>query len=148
MSRAKDPRKPKPGGKGSTKPRFDEVKQRAYLEKLRVDRLGRLNAAKEVGVDPTTVRRRIAADSDFANAVSEAEMIAESEKTEEVEDSLFQAATGGNVTACQVWLYNRAPTRWRDKRNPYGDGLAPLAAATAKDGTVSFYVPQNGREAQ
>jgi hypothetical protein len=34
-----------------------------------------------------------------------------------VEDALFKAARCGNVTACQVWLHNRGPDRWQDRRN-------------------------------
>ena len=52
-------------------------------------------------------------DDGFRDAVDQAEMDA----NECVEDALFAAAVGGNVTAQQVWLYNRAPERWKDRRN-------------------------------
>ncbi len=59
------------------------------------------------------MRRLYNADPAFAAAVEQAEM----EANELVEDALFQAAQSGNVVACQVWLYNRMPARWQDKRN-------------------------------
>ena len=40
-----------------------------------------------------------------------------SRKNDIVEDALFDAAESGNVTAIQVYLYNRVPERWSDKRN-------------------------------
>ena len=49
----------------------------------------------------------------FAEEVSRAEMLA----NEEVENALYTAAVSGNVTACQVWLYNRLPDAWADRRN-------------------------------
>ena len=49
----------------------------------------------------------------FNAAVDQAEMDA----NELVEGALFKAAMGGNVVACQVWLYNRMPDKWADKRN-------------------------------
>jgi hypothetical protein len=49
----------------------------------------------------------------FAKEVSQAEMLAD----DEVENALYTAAVSGNVTACQVWLYNRRPDAWADRRN-------------------------------
>jgi len=49
----------------------------------------------------------------FAEAMLEAEL----EANELVEQALYKTALGGNVTAQQVWLYNRDPARWSDKRN-------------------------------
>ena len=52
-------------------------------------------------------------DNGFAEAVSEAE----SDAIGKVENALFEAAISGNVMAIQVYLYNRDPKRWTDKRN-------------------------------
>ncbi|MBA7649709.1 hypothetical protein ES703_57507 [subsurface metagenome] len=45
-----------------------------------------------------------------------------------VENALFEAATSGNVTAIQVYLYNRNPERWADKRSVRlaGEGGGPI----------------------
>jgi len=63
-------------------------------------------------------------DNGFAEAVSEAE----SDAIGKVENALFEAATSGNVTAMQVYLYNRDPKRWSDKRNIRlsGEGGRPI----------------------
>jgi len=91
--------------------KFTDNKKDEYLELLRQG--GRRYAsAKAVGVTPQTVNAHVKDDPNFAKAVDEAEM----EANEQVEDALFMTATSGNVTAMQVWLYNRAPGRWTDKR--------------------------------
>ena len=53
---------------------------------------------------------------------------AESDAIGKVENALFEAATSGNVTAMQVYLYNRDPKRWTDKRNTRlaGEGGGPI----------------------
>lgn len=92
--------------------RFGDEKKAAYLEQLR-NGVRRMAAARAVGVDPDTVSIHKAKDPEFAAACEQAEL----EACEQVEDALFQAAISGNVVACQVYLYNRMPSRWRDKRN-------------------------------
>lgn len=58
-------------------------------------------------------------DIKFAESVTEAELDA----NEAVEDALFKAATvDRNVTAIQVWLYNRCPDEWADKRRTNHSG--------------------------
>jgi hypothetical protein len=112
----------RPGNKGAPRKarqrrpsriaKFDTNKRDAYLEKLRQG-LRRGAAAEAVGVHRSTVGNAMRDDPDFAAAVSEAELDA----CELVEDALFKAATQDrNVTAIQVWLYNRRPARWKDMR--------------------------------
>ena len=91
--------------------KFDTTKKERFLELLRNG--GRRGAsAKAVGVHRATVVDHMKADEGFAEAVSEAEM----EANELVENALFSAALKGNVTAIQVWLYNRWGERWADRR--------------------------------
>ena len=71
-----------------------------------------MTAAEAVGVSYSTVWRAMQSDAEFETAVNQAEMRA----NELVEDALFHSATNGNVTAQQVWLYNRNPDDWRDMR--------------------------------
>jgi hypothetical protein len=66
------------------------------------------------------------ADPKFAEEVERAEM----EANETVENALFEAAQSGNVVAIQVWLYNRMPDRWKDKR-----AATAIAQAFAASGT-------------
>lgn len=70
-------------------------------------------AAKAAGVERQTIARWRRLDPDFDYQADQAELDAH----EEVEDALYQAAVSGNVTAIQVYLYNRLSDRWRDQRN-------------------------------
>ena len=92
--------------------KFGSNKKRVFLEALRGG-ARRGAAARSVGISRETIRLHMHKDDGFRNAVDEAETGA----NECVEDALFVAAVGGHVTACQVWLYNRMPDRWADRRN-------------------------------
>jgi hypothetical protein len=92
--------------------KFDETKKAEYLDLLR-NGGRRQTSARSIGIDPSTIVDHMNKYPDFAFEVSKAEM----EANEQVEDAMFQAATSGNVTAMQIWLYNRMPTSWADKRN-------------------------------
>lgn len=91
--------------------KFGAVKRAAFLTALR-EGSRRGAAAEAVGISRETVRLAYNADPDFAAQVEQAEMDA----NEPVEDALYQAALAGNVVAAQVWLYNRMPERWQDRR--------------------------------
>lgn len=90
---------------------FGDDKREAFLGHLR-NGVRRMAAAEAVGVVYSTVWRAMDGDPAFKSAVNDAEMRAD----EEIEDALYQAALAGNVTAIQVWLYNRRPLQWRDMR--------------------------------
>ena len=100
--------------------KFGVRKQQQFL-KLLEEGSRRGAAASQVGISYVTVWRRIRDDQDFADLVDSVEMKAD----EEVEDALREAALSGNVTACQVWLYNRQPERWADKRQQKLEHSAP-----------------------
>jgi hypothetical protein len=112
------------------KEKFDAIKKEEYLNLLRNG--GRRHvSARTVGIDPTTVLDHMNKYPEFADSVSRAEM----EANEMVEDALYQAAVAGHVTACQVWLYNRIPQNWADKRNikVQGDANNPVQVHTTVD---------------
>jgi len=92
--------------------KFGTIKREKYLQRL-AEGGRRYATAKEVGVSAELVRLYRKAFPEFSVAEEQAEMQA----NEQVEDALFQAAISGNVTAAQVWLYNRDPQRWKDQRN-------------------------------
>ena len=96
----------------SRKPyKFGNNKKKEFLNMLREgQRRGAACAA--TGITRETFRQHYNSEPEFADAVNQAEM----EANELVEDALFQAAIAGNVTAIQVWLYNRDSDRWADKR--------------------------------
>jgi len=108
--------------------KFGKRRKQAYLDALRQG-ARRGAAAASVGVTRETVRLHRQKDPEFAKAEEQAEM----EAHELVESSLFRAALSGNVTAAQVWLYNRMPERWQDKRNIQhtGKGGGPIALDVA-----------------
>ena len=93
--------------------KFNDNKKESLLELLRNGQ-GRYAACRQVGIHYTTFRNHCMNDESFQEAVDLAEMSA----NEQVENALFTACLKGNVTAIQVWLYNRSSDRWTDKRNP------------------------------
>ncbi len=116
--------KGKPGKAGEVhRNKFDSIKKDEYLALLRQGHTRGL-AASLVGIHRATVSIHMKKDSGFAEAVSEAE----SDAIGKVENALFEAAISGNVTAIQVYLYNREPERWADRRNIRlaGEGGGPI----------------------
>lgn len=111
-----------PGGK-PTFAKFGAKKRAAYLQLLREGN-HRCTSARGVGVSPELVRLY----RKKYKAFGAEEIAAEEEACGLVEDALFQAAISGNVTACQVFLYNRVPDRWQDKRNVQVSGTGPGGA--------------------
>jgi len=103
------------GKNGKPKPRppykFDDIKKAAYFESLR-NGLGRMAAARSVGCTPEWMERLMRRDPEFKRSISQAEL----EANQKIENALFNAAESGNVVAMQVWLYNRMPDRWADRR--------------------------------
>jgi len=92
--------------------KFDSIKKDEYLALLRQGHTRGL-AASLVGIHRATVSTHMKKENGFAEAVSEAE----SDAIGKVENALFEAAMSGNVTAIQVYLYNRNPERWTDRRS-------------------------------
>jgi hypothetical protein len=92
--------------------KFDEFLKSTFLDLVRQG-IGRSNACVKVGITRATLSAHIKRYPKFSEELHLAEMDA----NELVEMALFRTAIGGNVTAQQVWLYNRASERWQDKRN-------------------------------
>lgn len=92
--------------------KFTPDRQEAFLEGLR--RGMRLSAAAEaVGVSWSTVRNYSKIYSDFKTRMDEAE----AQACDVVENALFEKAKSGNITAIELWLFNRNKNRWADRRN-------------------------------
>jgi ubiquinone/menaquinone biosynthesis C-methylase UbiE len=92
--------------------KFDAVKKEQYLASLRSG-IGRTLAADKTGVSRQTLSNHRTRYPAFA----EDESLAETHADEKVENALYEAAVSGNVTAIQVWLYNRQPGKWADRRS-------------------------------
>lgn len=103
--------------------KFDDIKKAKYLENISNGHT-RGYAATLVGVHRSTISDHMKANKEFAEQVSEAE----TDAIAKIENALFEAANSGNVTAIQVYLYNRNPKRWSDKRNIQlsGEGGGPI----------------------
>lgn len=100
--------------------KFDDARKAVFLDLL-ANGWRRGRACKKVGIHRSTFEKHLNTYPKFAEAVAQAEMDA----CEIIEEALFQNARGdpkrgipGNVTAQQVYLYNRCPERWADRRNP------------------------------
>lgn len=74
--------------------------------------VGRIAAARAIGVNISTVERHMHKDPAFAEAVRRAE----TEADEKVENALFQAAISGNVSAIELWLTRRLPDKWGEQK--------------------------------
>ena len=126
--------------------RFGVAKRRTFVA-LVEQGLRRTAAAKQVGVSYQTIWRHLQSDEAFATAVDEAEMHVD----DQVVDALFEAATGGNVVACQVWLYNRRPEVWADRRHQKLEHTVATDetadASHALDGKILSMTPPAGDDA-
>jgi len=98
--------------------KFTPKRQAEFCDKLRKG-VGRVAAAKAVRISPRTYQLLLHDDEQFREAVDDAC----AEASDEVESALWQAAVSGNTTAQQVWLYNRRPDQWTDKRNLQVTGI-------------------------
>lgn len=103
--------------------KFDDIKKAKYLQHISNGHT-RGYAATLVGVHRSTIVDHMKANKEFAEAVSEAE----TDAIAKIENALYEAAVSGNVTAIQVFLYNRDPKRWSDRRNIQlaGEGGGPI----------------------
>lgn len=96
----------------------DEVKDQ-FIESLNRG-MTRSEEESQCGEAPDMFRKHIREDDKFAERVDDAEVNA----NESVESALYQAAMGGNVTACLAWLQARMPERWKGKEEKVKAKLA------------------------
>jgi hypothetical protein len=96
--------------------KFDGTRITKYLKLLEEGKT-RKAAAVGVGCSALLIREYRKRDPEFARQEEAAIEKGCDAKTDEVEDALHAAALKGNVTAIQVWLYNRRPSMWKDMRS-------------------------------
>jgi hypothetical protein len=92
--------------------KLTDMKKKAYCELLTQGTL-RGVAAEKLGVNRHTVTEAAKRDPEFAQAIEDAVET----KHENVEDTLYQRALAGNITAMIFYLSNRVPDRWMDVKN-------------------------------
>ena len=93
--------------------KFSAIKRAEYI-KLLAEGNHKCTSAVAVGVSASLVCLYRQAFPEFALEEEAAQMQANAA----VVNALWKAATSGNVTAIQVWLYNRMSSEWTDRRNP------------------------------
>lgn len=67
--------------------------------------------AKNLGISRDTLNEYKKKYPDFSDLLKKGKEVSD----EEVENALYKAALGGNITAQIFWLKNRRPEKWRDK---------------------------------
>lgn len=96
-----------------------QAKKKKILELLEVATESLVSAAAAVKVDPATVWRWRQSDRDFDKAYLEAQEASDRGRVKIVEDTLFKRLATGKASPTEMvfYLMNRAPDRWKDKRN-------------------------------
>ena len=116
-------------------------KKKAILERLEDPTIAFIAACNSVGIAEVTFWRWRQTDKAFSEAVKTAEDKQDSSRVKIVEDTLFKRLATGKASPTEMvfYLMNRAPDRWKDKRN---------VEHTTKDGeplAIKIYLPDNAR---
>ncbi len=88
---------------------FDEMASRERFIELVAMGVSPVNAGIEVNWSPMQTKRKMK-EPEFADIIQGALERANAS----VEEALYARALAGNVSAMQMWLFNREPDRWRD----------------------------------
>lgn len=98
------------------------VEKKQFLDGLLAGK-GPLPAGIEIGWSPLRIRQ-MCADPEIAQLIG----IIEEHKDQSVEYALYRAAMSGNVTAQQVWLFNRKGNKWKDVKRVVHEGEVKIGA--------------------
>lgn len=90
---------------------FDQMVARERFVELVAQGVSPVNAGIEIGWSPSQTKKALR-DEEFADIVAGSIERANAS----VEEALYARAIAGNVSAMQMWLFNREPDRWRDVR--------------------------------
>ena len=88
---------------------FHDIVERELFVELMAYGTSAMNAGIEVGWSPRQTKRNLS-DPEFKELVDAACDRANGT----IEKALFDTAAKGNVSAVQMWLYNKKPDEWRD----------------------------------
>jgi hypothetical protein len=88
---------------------FDEMLEAERFIELIAVGCHPVNAGIQVGWSPAKTKKQMK-DAEFNDIVTGA--LERANAT--VEEALYAKAISGNVSAIQMWLFNREPDRWRD----------------------------------
>lgn len=98
------------------------IEKRKFLDLLLAGK-GPLPAGLEIGWSPLHINKMLQ-DPEIQQLMS----VIEENKDQSVEYALYKAAMSGNVTAQQVWLFNRRGQKWRDVKRVVHEGEVKVAA--------------------
>lgn len=88
---------------------FDDMQAKETFLELVASGVPPVNAGIEVNWSPLHTKM-VMRDPEFADVV----MGALQRANASIEEALYNKARAGNVSAIQMWLFNREPDRWRD----------------------------------
>src|SRR5688572_25121088 len=88
---------------------FDDMIERDLFLVAVAEGIPEINAGLEVGWTPHQTLRNLA-DADFAALVE----LSKTQADGIIEKILFDQAKKGNMSAIQMWLYNRQSSKWKD----------------------------------
>lgn len=109
--------------------KLDKYKKEQFIQLLKMGNTLTM-AAKGIGVAPDTVLDERKRDKRFDERVKDARY---NYQVTLVEDALYTAAMGGNVTAQIFFLKNRAPDRWGDRVDFSGGMKVEQEISLSKD---------------
>lgn len=108
--------------------KFDKEKRKEILEHLR-NGMSKSAACSVAGISPSKFYGYLKTHSRYAEEVEAAVQYA----IGKAEAALFQAALKGNTTALQVFLYNKSPEEWKDRRAVTFAGNLKIANITDEE---------------
>ncbi|MDB8545796.1 hypothetical protein PNV01_13385 [Turicibacter sanguinis] len=92
-----------------------EVEEKAILiEGWARDGLSQQQIADNLGISLTSLKNYKKKSLPILTAIKKGKEVADYE----IENALYNAAIGGNVSAMIFWLKNRRPDKWKDKKEP------------------------------
>src|ERR1700760_4507883 len=110
--------------------KFDAKAQKIYIDAL-LSGIGKTRASRMAGVSVELIRHFRIKFPEFHQQEKDAVREGAQDRNDLVENALFESATiDRNVTAQQVWLYNRRSNKWTDKRQVAGTSAMNLANLT------------------
>lgn len=98
------------------------VEKKAFLDEL-LQGKGPLPAGLSIGWSPLRIQQMLK-DPEIVQLIA----MIEEHKDQSVEAALYKAAITGNVTAQQVWLFNRKGNKWKDVKRVVHEGEVRIGA--------------------
>lgn len=98
------------------------IEKKKFLEELLAGK-GPFPAGIEIGWSPLRIRQMMA-DPEIIQLMS----FIHEHMDQSVEYALYRAAMAGNVTAQQVWLFNRRGDKWKDVKRVVHEGEVKVGA--------------------